>query len=194
MLQEPNHIHEELKAAGSKLDSLLRKDTMRVPDGYFEQLEARLMEVPDLEKPAGRVFRLKWLSIAAAAMVTIVIGGYFLMRDKTAQPLHMELAEMDSDELDAWYDAQLASISYEELYAYLEEGVSALETSDLFSTDFADTASITHQLHDQIEEQVHTGTTADETKILEDHYIETIGEDAIEMFLHEEFILEDIGL
>lgn len=187
------HIDAELQELNASLLRETDTDMLRVPEGYFEDLEGVLL---DIAKPrtAGKVLmRTRWIGFAAAATVVVVTGLFLLLRDKPEQPLHIALANMSDQELDDWYAEQLSSISYDDLYAYLEQGIGGIEAQDLFETAFADSSSIAEQLYSQIDGQVQAEANTQE-KILEDHYIESVGEEAIQEYLNEAFILEDIGL
>lgn len=188
--KKPN-IDTELRELNAHFLREVDADRLQVPEGYFEALEAQLLEIGQTRSP--RMVRMRWLSFAAAATLIVVVGVFILLRHPQEQPLHIALTQMSDRELDEWYTEQINSISYDDLYAYLEQGVGGIETQDLFETAFADSASIAEQLYSQIDEQVQAGVDAEE-KILEDHYIETVGEEAIQEYLNEAFILEDIGL
>lgn len=193
MGNEREHIHRELEQAQSDLHRLLQRDTMRVPNGYLESMQDTLLRIPEQQKGGSTRRLLRW-AYAAAAVVVIGLCVKVFWFQRTEQPLHIALAEMDNRELDAYFDAQLAALSYEELYDYLNNSVQAFETNDLFETQFADTADVRQLLYDHIEEQVFTDAVQEEGKMLEDHMIETVGEEAIDAFINSEFILDDLGL
>lgn len=187
------HIEAELQSLQADILRETDTDILQVPEGYFEVLEAKLVELAVPKQPKTKYLQLRRISIAAAAIVVVVSGLLIFQKNQAEQPLHIALAEMSDRELDAWYNEQLNDISYADLYAYLEVDINGIETQDLFTTEFADSSSIAAQLYSQIDEQVQAGTE-DDAKILDDHYIETVGEEAIQEYLNESFILEDIGL
>lgn len=187
------HIEAELQSLQADILREADADILQVPEGYFEELEAKLVELAVPKQPKTKYLQLRRISIAAAAIVVVVSGLLIFQKNQVEQPLHIALAEMSDRELDAWYTEQLNEISYADLYAYLEVDINGIETQDLFTTEFADSSSIAAQLYSQIDEQVQAGTV-DDAKILDDHYIETVGEEAIQEYLNESFILEDIGL
>lgn len=193
MGNEREHIDREMEQEHSELHQLLQRETMRVPDGYLESLQDSFLRIPEQQK-GGTTRRLYFWAYAAAAVVVLGLCVKVFWFPRTEQPLHIALAEMDSQELEAYFDAQLAALSYEELYDYLNNSVQAFETNDLFETQFADTADVRQLLYDHIEEQVFTDAALEEEKMLEDHMIETVGEEAIDAFINSEFILDDLGL
>lgn len=192
---EREHIRRELEQEHSRLHRLLKEDVLRTPDGYFEALEARLLQIPNAQQSRSIIRSMRvWIFAAAACMVLALSARVFFFHSHAEQPLHIALAEMEDSELDVYLHEQLESLSYDDLYTYLDNSVQAFEAMDLFETQFADTAAVTALLNDHIQEQVFTDAVNTEEKILEKHMIETTGEDALDAFINSEYILDDIGL
>lgn len=195
MQTEREHIHNELREAGSKLGDLLQRDTMRTPEGYFESLEAAILaKTVEKDQKGGPRFRILNYVSAAAAMVLLAIGLWWTTGRDAAQPLHMQLAAMNDAELDAFMDEQLAMISYEELYLYLENDVQSIETNDLFSTELMDETSAGEKMQADLQEQVFTDAPAVSEALLEPHELETIETEELQEYINNELLFEDLGL
>lgn len=68
---------------------MVKKNGISTPEGYFENLQGRLSDIPRRERGGVRLFA-PWMAIAASMLLAVLIGNFILR--KTAAP-----AEEDSD-------------------------------------------------------------------------------------------------
>lgn len=103
------------------LEDLKGKEAFKVPDGYFEDFEARLLQQIDTVKPQPTIRKLKNLYVyAAAAVIVVALGIPFLVSKPTT----------------------INSISNEDLQQYLEYntsyGVKSTILNELEEADYVD--------------------------------------------------------
>lgn len=196
MTTERDHIDRELKEEGSTLPELLRRDTMRVPDGYFEDLEGAILDqTVNRQSKRTRVIFMRRITIAAAAAVVILFIGIKLFRtEPVTSDLPLALAAMEEAELETYIQTQVDAISYEEIYTYLTNNVQSIEPADLFTSEFVDAGEVSTTMHEELHEQVFTEVSPDDETILEDRIMDDIDASTIQEFLNNEALFDDWAL
>ena len=103
-------------------DAMGKRTPYRVPEGFFERMQAETMERVAEEKRKKKIYRLKWGVSMALAVAAMVCGFIFFPSAPTgvAEPDYTKewLAQMtgDTDEMDLY----LQGLSDEELEAWVE--------------------------------------------------------------------------
>lgn len=192
-----------MEPENDKIKSLLNKNTMRVPESYFEQLELALNKQIDslpLQKPSNNsVVKQLTIVLAVAATVTIAfIGINYLLKSNETQ-LGMAFADMSDGELDAYMHNQIASLSADDVYGYFTLNVHQLNTELLFNSTYSDAeqldASITNNLHEQVLDAdalnavIEKPINSDDDKLLE-----SIDDELLQEYLNDATLFENLGL
>jgi hypothetical protein len=192
-----------MEPENDKIRSLLNKDTMRVPESYFKQLEIDLNKqidsLPLQKSSSNSVVKQLTIILAVAATVTIAfIGINYLFKSNESQ-LGMAFAEMSDGELDAYMNNQIASISADDVYGYFTQNVHQLNTDLLFNSTYSNAeqldASITNHLHEQVLDNdalnavIEKPITSDDDKLLE-----TIDDELLQEYLNDATLFENLGL
>ncbi|HNM30535.1 MAG TPA: hypothetical protein PKN40_12260 [Chitinophagales bacterium] len=199
METEQKNTLQELEDAGSTLPELLRRNTMRVPEGYFEGLEDRLInQVIAAEAPksqTGKSLRM-WMYISAAASVLIVAGIVFLQRNTANHSLEMQFAKMSDAELDNYINEQIASLSSDDIYNYLSEEIHSIEASDILSTELVGATDADEHFQEAMHEQVYPSTEngTQGPAILDEELLEDIDDVLLQEYLNNAAIFEDMAL
>lgn len=199
MEQEQKNTLQELEDAESTLPELLRRNTMRVPEGYFEGLEDRLFnQVIAAEAPksqTGKSLRM-WMYISAAASVLIVAGIVFLQRNAANHSLEMQFAKMSDAELDNYINEQIASLSSDDIYNYLSEEIHSIEASDILSTELVGATDADEHFQEAMHEQVYPSTEngTQGPAILDEELMEGIDDVLLQEYLNNAAIFEDMAL
>lgn len=126
---------EHSKSAGPKmpkldaLDSIGKSHGFTTPAGYFEE-EAKHLVIPKTKKiislnsPGLR----KWLNLSIAASILLFFGLGFYLSSNT----NVQMAELNTDEIENWIDTDLISFNSYEIAEVFEDV--DLE-SDLYSDE-----------------------------------------------------------
>ena len=64
---------------------MVRKNDISTPQGYFEDLQGRLSDIPRRERRGGVRLFAPWMAIAASMLIAVTIGNFILR--KTAAPV-----------------------------------------------------------------------------------------------------------
>lgn len=198
MEQEQKNTLQELEEAGSDLPQMLQRNTMRVPEGYFDTLEAAIIaqttaaRAPEVEK--GRSLRM-WMMLAAASVI-VVLGIALLLQQKPEESLAMQFAGMSDQELDAYINEQIASISTEEIYQYLSEEIHTIEASDIMTTQLMDGTDASDHFQESMHEQVYpVGENGlSEPALLDEDMMDEIDDALLQEYLNNAAIFEDMAL
>ena len=129
-----------MEPINDKLDKQLKEQQLLVPEGYFEQLEQDIFKattgVKQIEITARKqpviVKRLIIVTAVAASIALVYIGVNLFSKDKITR-LGVQFAEMTDTEINNYMDEQIASLSYDDLYGYLNTNVDDLSTDVLFA-------------------------------------------------------------
>lgn len=109
---------------------MIRKNDIRVPDGYFEDLQARLSAIPGTsaagQAPHGIRRLAPYAAVAASMLLAVTVGNWILqrtaVRDVQGDYDSMLIAEvLGSDNLDFYLeeDSGVESLSDEDIVNYL---------------------------------------------------------------------------
>ncbi|HNV99916.1 MAG TPA: hypothetical protein PKL06_11145, partial [Chitinophagales bacterium] len=74
------HIDAELQELNASLLRETDTDMLRVPEGYFEDLEGVLLDIAKPRTTEKVLMRTRWIGFAAAATVVVVTGLFLLLR------------------------------------------------------------------------------------------------------------------
>ncbi len=190
----------------NKLKSQLNNDTMRVPEGYFESLEQDIFNKlaneqiveKTLEKKSPIVKRLFMLTAVAAA-ITIAFFGINWLVESNAHSIGVEFAKMSDAELDTYMTEQIASLSIDDLYGYLNQNVNQLNTEILFNSTYADAQQIDKSITDELHEQVLDADVLNEvvaapSTVNDEKLLEIIDDELLQEYLNDATLFENLGL
>lgn len=95
-----------------------KKPTFKVPDGYFEELEQKILQKTASPAPVRKLFYYRWRSIAAAAIIFGIIGGGIYYREAfNSQPVAVQNGSGGTP--------VIHNISVNELKDFAEEGAAS---------------------------------------------------------------------
>ncbi len=200
-MNEKQNIKRELEELNSILKDMTEKEGLNFPVGYFEQLEADILDKTIYAgkeiKEDKKIIRISWLKYVSgiAAVFVLVFIGIKLFGDKD-ESLEMQLAKMDNKEINNFIDEQIASISSEELQNYLIQNVEDIETELLFETEFISDASVTEKMSEDLNEQILHETLSPETKnnLLDEELLKQLDDQTIQDYLNDAALFEDLGI
>jgi hypothetical protein len=198
MEQEQKNTLQELEDAGSNLPEVLQRNTMRVPDGYFDTLEESIMaatiatKAPEVQK--GRSLRI-WPMLAAASVI-VVVGAIIWQRNNAMVSPEMQFAQMSDAELDTYIDEQIASLSSDEIYNYLSEEIHAIEASDILNSDLMDATDAAAHFQESMHEQVYPINEGGQTEptLLDEELWKDVDDALLQEYLNNAAIFDDMAL
>lgn len=195
-----------MEPINDKLNKQLKEQQLLVPEGYFEQLEQDIFKattgVKQIEITARKqttlIKRLIVVTAIAASIALVYIGVTLLSKDKTTR-LGVQFAEMTDMEINNYMDEQIASLSYDDLYGYLNTNVDDLSTDVLFASTYSDAGqideSITGELHEQVLDQDVMNSVIDQSPIMLDETImDSIDNELLQEYFNDATLFENLGL
>jgi len=195
-----------MEPINDKLNQQLKEQQLLVPDGYFEQLEQDIFKattgVKQIEITARKqptlIKRLIVVTAMAASIALVYIGVTLLSKDNITR-LGVQFAEMTDAEINNYMDEQIASLSYDDLYGYLNTNVDDLSTDVLFASTYSDAGqideSITGELHEQVLDQDVMNSIIDQSPIMLDETImDSIDNELLQEYFNDATLFENLGL
>ena len=195
-----------MEPINDKLNQQLKEQQLLVPDGYFEQLEQDIFKattgVKQIEITARKqptlIKRLIIVTAVAASIALVYIGVNLFIKDKITR-LGVQFAEMTDAEINNYMDEQIASLSYDDLYGYLNTNVDDLSTDVLFASTYSDAGqideSITGELHEQVLDQDVMNSVIDQSSIMLDETImDSIDNELLQEYFNDATLFENLGL
>lgn len=195
-----------MEPINDKLNQQLKEQQLLVPDGYFEQLEQDIFKattgVKQIEITARKqptlIKRLIVVTAIAASIALVYIGVTLLSKDNITK-LGVQFAEMTDAEINNYMDEQIASLSYDDLYGYLNTNVDDLSTDVLFASTYSDAGqideSITGELHEQVLDQDVMNSIIDQSPIMLDETImDSIDNELLQEYFNDATLFENLGL
>lgn len=195
-----------MEPINDKLNQQLKEQQLLVPDGYFEQLEQDIFKattgVKQIEITARKqptlIKRLIVVTAMAASIALVYIGVTLLSKDNITR-LGVQFAEMTDAEINNYMDEQIASLSYDDLYGYLNTYVDDLSTDVLFASTYSDAGqideSITGELHEQVLDQDVMNSVIDQSPIMLDETImDSIDNELLQEYFNDATLFENLGL
>ncbi|HRG29153.1 MAG TPA: hypothetical protein PLJ00_14745 [Chitinophagales bacterium] len=195
-----------MEPINDKLNQQLKEQQLLVPDGYFEQLEQDIFKattgVKQIEITARKqptlIKRLIVVTAMAASIALVYIGVTLLSKDNITR-LGVQFAEMTDAEINNYMDEQIASLSYDDLYGYLNTNVDDLSTDVLFASTYSDAGqideSITGELHEQVLDQDVMNSVIDQSPIMLDETImDSIDNELLQEYFNDATLFENLGL
>ena len=195
-----------MEPINDKLDKQLKEQQLRVPEGYFEQLEQDIFKatagVKQIEITARKqpiiIKRLIIVTAVAASIALVYIGVNLFSKDKITR-LGVQFAEMTDTEINNYMDEQIASLSYDDLYGYLNTNVDDLSTDVLFASTYSNAGqideSITGDLHEQVLDQDVMNSVIDQSPIMLDETImDSIDNELLQEYFNDATLFENLGL
>ncbi len=195
-----------MEPINDKLNQQLKEQQLLVPDGYFEQLEQDIFKattgVKQIEITARKqptlIKRLIIVTAVAASIALVYIGVNLFIKDKITR-LGVQFAEMTDAEINNYMDEQIASLSYDDLYGYLNTNVDDLSTDVLFASTYSDAGqideSITGELHEQVLDQDVMNSIIDQSPIMLDETImDSIDNELLQEYFNDATLFENLGL
>lgn len=195
-----------MEPINDKLNQQLKEQQLLVPDGYFEQLEQDIFKattgVKQIEITARKqptlIKRLIIVTAVAASIALVYIGVNLFIKDKITR-LGVQFAEMTDAEINNYMDEQIASLSYDDLYGYLNTNVDDLSTDVLFASTYSDAGqideSITGELHEQVLDQDVMNSVIDQSPIMLDETImDSIDNELLQEYFNDATLFENLGL
>lgn len=195
-----------MEPINDKLNQQLKEQQLLVPDGYFEQLEQDIFKattgVKQIEITARKqptlIKRLIIVTAVAASIALVYIGVNLFSKDKITR-LGVQFAEMTDAEINNYMDEQIASLSYDDLYGYLNTNVDDLSTDVLFASTYSDAGqideSITGELHEQVLDQDVMNSIIDQSPIMLDETImDSIDNELLQEYFNDATLFENLGL
>lgn len=195
-----------MEPINDKLNQQLKEQQLLVPEGYFEQLEQDIFKattgVKQIEITARKqptlIKRLIVVTAIAASIALVYIGVTLLSKDNITR-LGVQFAEMTDAEINNYMDEQIASLSYDDLYGYLNTNVDDLSTDVLFASTYSDAGqideSITGELHEQVLDQDVMNSVIDQSPIMLDETImDSIDNELLQEYFNDATLFENLGL
>lgn len=195
-----------MEPINDKLNQQLKEQQLLVPEGYFEQLEQDIFKattgVKQIEITARKqptlIKRLIIVTAVAASIALVYIGVNLFIKDKITR-LGVQFAEMTDAEINNYMDEQIASLSYDDLYGYLNTNVDDLSTDVLFASTYSDAGqideSITGELHEQVLDQDVMNSIIDQSPIMLDETImDSIDNELLQEYFNDATLFENLGL
>ncbi|HRH53783.1 MAG TPA: hypothetical protein PLN38_10705 [Chitinophagales bacterium] len=195
-----------MEPINDKLNQQLKEQQLLVPEGYFEQLEQDIFKattgVKQIEITARKqptlIKRLIVVTAMAASIALVYIGVTLLSKDNITR-LGVQFAEMTDAEINNYMDEQIASLSYDDLYGYLNTNVDDLSTDVLFASTYSDAGqideSITGELHEQVLDQDVMNSVIDQSPIMLDETImDSIDSELLQEYFNDATLFENLGL
>lgn len=195
-----------MEPINDKLNQQLKEQQLLVPEGYFEQLEQDIFKattgVKQIEITARKqptlIKRLIIVTAVAASIALVYIGVNLFSKDKITR-LGVQFAEMTDAEINNYMDEQIASLSYDDLYGYLNTNVDDLSTDVLFASTYSDAGqideSITGELHEQVLDQDVMNSVIDQSSIMLDETImDSIDNELLQEYFNDATLFENLGL
>lgn len=195
-----------MEPINDKLNKQLKEQQLLVPEGYFEQLEQDILKattgVKQIEITAHKqptlIKRLIIVTAVAASIALVYIGINLFSKDKITR-LGVQFAEMTDAEINNYMDEQIASLSYDDLYSYLNTNVDDLSTAVLFASTYSDAGqideSITGELHEQVLDQDVMNSIIDQSPIMLDETImDSIDNELLQEYFNDATLFENLGL
>ncbi|HRF76928.1 MAG TPA: hypothetical protein PLB46_10175 [Chitinophagales bacterium] len=195
-----------MEPINDKLNQQLKEQQLLVPEGYFEQLEQDIFKattgVKQIEITARKqptlIKRLIIVTAVAASIALVYIGVNLFSKDKITR-LGVQFAEMTDAEINNYMDEQIASLSYDDLYGYLNTNVDDLSTDVLFASTYSDAGqideSITGELHEQVLDQDVMNSVIDQSPIMLDETImDSIDNELLQEYFNDATLFENLGL
>lgn len=195
-----------MEPINDKLNKQLKEQQLLVPEGYFEQLEQDILKattgVKQIEITAHKqptlIKRLIIVTAVAASIALVYIGINLFSKDKITR-LGVQFAEMTDAEINNYMDEQIASLSYDDLYSYLNTNVDDLSTDVLFASTYSDAGqideSITGELHEQVLDQDVMNSIIDQSPIMLDETImDSIDNELLQEYFNDATLFENLGL
>ncbi len=128
--EKDDHLRDESAQWGSFLPADASSQGLRVPEGYFADLEERILQRLSAEggrrpSPAGSRFHLKVIGRwAAAAAVVLVLGFWLAHRHRvSADQKAASAMELSADDIETYLLARPEMVDPEELSAALPADV-----------------------------------------------------------------------
>ena len=195
-----------MEPINDKLDKQLKEQQLLVPEGYFEQLEQDIFKatagVKQIEITARKqpiiIKRLIIVTAVAASIALVYIGVNLFSKDKITR-LGVQFAEMTDTEINNYMDEQIASLSYDDLYGYLNTNVDDMSTDVLFASTYSNAGqideSITGDLHEQVLDQDVMNSVIDQSPIMLDETImDSIDNELLQEYFNDATLFENLGL
>lgn len=195
-----------MEPINDKLNKQLKEQQLLVPDGYFEQLEQDIFKattgVKQIEITARKqpviIKRLIIVTAVAASIALVYVGVNIFSKDKITK-LGVQFAEMTDSEINKYMDEQIASLSYDDLYGYLNTNVDDLSTDVLFASTYNDAGqinkSITGDLHEQVlDEDVMNSVINQSPIILDETIMDSIDNELLQEYFNDATLFENLGL
>lgn len=195
-----------MEPINDKLDKQLKEQQLLTPDGYFEQLEQDIFKattgVKQIEITARKqpviIKRLIIVTAVAASIALVYIGINVFSKDKITR-LGVQFAEMTDSEINKYMDEQIASLSYDDLYGYLNTNVDDLSTDVLFASTYNDAGqineSITGDLHEQVlDEDVMNSVINQSPIMLDETIMDSIDNELLQEYFNDATLFENLGL
>lgn len=195
-----------MEPINDKLDKQLKEQQLLTPDGYFEQLEQDIFKattgVKQIEITARKqpviIKRLIIVTAVAASIALVYIGVNIFSKDKITR-LGVQLAEMTDSEINKYMDEQIASLSYDDLYGYLNTNVDDLSIDVLFASTYNDAGqineSITGDLHEQVlDEDVMNSVINQSPIMLDETIMDSIDNELLQEYFNDATLFENLGL
>ncbi len=150
---ETNNSHKKIV----KLESLSKKETFSVPDGYFDKLPT-IIQARAIESTKKRtVFaQAGFLRLAIPSLLLVMVAGYFGYKYQN-----------NANQLDAEIELMLADVSTEEMVHFLDE-------TDLTSDDFLELVSFEGEMIDDFSYELENVSDEDLELLINDFEIEDI--------------------
>lgn len=166
-------IIEELQQLAPGLEPFLNEGERVVPEGYFTELEASILQ----KVPAKKIRILRpYLYLTAAAVQLVIAGAVFLIQHGR---------QNTSD-----FATQLAALNDEELIAILEYEVEDLSAEELIQSGMVDDYSPlegAELLEAVYEEKEELPLDLNNTGIIDHHLLDSLNEDEIFDLLDDPF-------
>ena len=143
---EDKDIQEDLAKLAPSLDKMKRQERQEIPDGYFENLQNKILAQSTGNQPIASKIKSIFNPIKLAAMIVLLVGlGVWIFDFSSAQDQEKALTD---NEILAYIDGHISDFSELEIGNYLndselfftieisEEDILDEIDSDDFSMDF----------------------------------------------------------
>lgn len=190
-----------------KLKQQINPNTLRVPEGYFDALEASIKDRLNTEATADLVKhnkptiirKLIIVTAIAATVTAIFLSVNLFLQNRTNNVLNIALANMSDNDLDAFMNTQLAALSPDDIYGYLNENIGQVNAVEILNNSFSGNEQIDASITDNLQEQVldtdvlKAVMQSDEGST-EGKLLESVDEELLEEYFNNAMLFDHLGL
>ncbi len=201
MSNEREHINKELNELESMLHLPANEEGLNVPIAYFETLENEILnKTVYAEKEVSNAVKLRaiplWKYISGIAATGLILYFGLQMFASPKESLEMQLAKMNTSELDNFISQQIAAISESELHNYLLDNVNDIETVLLFETEFISDATLEQKTTAEVNAQVLSAEKNSIIKVnlLDENLLDQLDDETLQDYLNNAALFDDLGL